>query len=1062
VLLSAFFLLPYGVLAQGTASIVGYIVDSSGASMARVKVHLTEQDTGFTYEALTDSAGAFLFPELPVGNYRLAAETQGFRQYEQKDIRIQVGERKAVKIEMQVGQASEFVTVNAAPPLVNTVSGELSTVVDQQKMQDLPLNGRDPLQLMTLVAGVAPIAGGSQKQAFTYASTFVSSSGGRPNAVNFVLEGGSNNDHFTDVAQPFPNPDALAEFQFKTNNFTAEYGNAQGGVVDAVIRSGTNQFHGSAFEFVRNYDMNATNFFTPGRTDGLKRNQFGFTFGGPVILPRYNGHDKTFFFASFQDTKIRQTPATSTTFSPTQAERNGDFSGLGTPIIDPSTGLQFPGNQIPVSRFSAPAVGLLNYLPAPPAGATVLQYVKPVKTDEFQWIGKLDHSFSDHEKLSASLLFTDQNNLPSLQANNLYTASVAISIVVPTANLNLASTLRPNLINVAHISFSRYDSLYRGAASPTNFNNLGVQQPNLDPVSLGNTTVSNYFSVCNCYFPERVVQNPLQFRDDLSWIKGRHELKFGAEYIWRETNVYSTFNNQGAFTFGGQFSKNNLTDFFLGLPSSYSLQNAFYEARRQNVFAFYLQDNYRVSRRLTVNLGLRYEPFLAPYDRYNNEGVVFTPGHKSQRFPNAPVGMIFPGDPGVNGEGVPNGLSHFTPRIGFAFDPLGNGKMSIRGGYGVFYESQDENVDDGTSQTQPFIEAITITPPKSFAQPFAGQPPFDTTLAGSSRFVFTPPISLFGSFPLDYRVGYVQQWNLSVERQLPAAMLFRVAYAGSKGTHLSLINEKNPGLYSPGATTANINQRRVYGAQFGAIREIDSSGLASYNSLQLTVEKQWRGNFSLLANYSWQKALDDISYMAGSGNTPVFNPFNNRLSWAPSDYSVPQRFVTSALWSLPRLIHSARLVRETLGGWQLNGIVTVASGLPFTVTSGADNSLSSLGLDHADQVLPDASPSGGRTKSDRLHQWFNTAAFRTNAIGTFGNTGRNILRGPGLGNVDASLLKYFSITEKTRLQFRAEAFNLFNRANFNNPTANVSSPTNGQILSAGPARVLQLALKVQF
>jgi len=1048
------------VYCQNVSAIGGLITDPSGASVSSARIHLVEEASGLTYDLVTGTDGSFLFPLLPIGTYVVAVEAAGFRRYEQTGILLQVGERKTLRIELQVGQISESVTVQSQAPIVDTANATLGAVVDEKRMVDLPLNGRDPLQLMALVAGVTPTSSTAIKQAFTYAGTFVSSSGGRGNTVNFMLDGGDNNDSYTNVAQPYPNPDALAEFQFKTNSFSAEYGNATGGVVDAVIRSGTNQLHGTVFEFLRNFDLNATNFFSPGQADGLKRNQYGFTLGGPVVLPHYDGRDKTFFFASFQGTKVRQTPATSSSFSPTSAERVGDFSAISIPLKDPKTGMPFPGNQIPVSRFDPASVALLNLIPAPPPGQSLLFFVKAAKLDEFQWLGKLDQSFGEKERFFLSYVYDNQNNVPSIVGSDPLSATQGPSIVAQLVNLGLTSTLRPNLINVAHANFTRQDSPYRGVNS-VDLPSLGVNEPNLTPGELGTVSVGGFFSVSNCCWPNHVVRNQYQFRDDMSWTRGKHEVRFGFESIRRQTNLFSYYLGGGSFSFAGNFSGSNLADFFLGSPSTYTLESPFSAEPRMTAWNFFIQDNFRVTRKLTLNLGLRWEPYWPWHDVYDKEVADFRPGMQSQRFPNAPLGLVFAGDPGVPWRGSNASPNDWAPRIGLAYDPMGNGNMAIRAAYGVFYEAPNSIIANRFEVSPPFVTNAAINPPYSFSNPFEGQPPFNSQQAGASNFVFRLPV-LTTSYPPVFRIAYVQQWNFTVEHQLPANSLLRVAYAGSKGTHLMIDREGNAAVYAPGATVANTDQRRPYGPTFTSLEYIDSNGDSSYNSMQVTFEKRWGGSFSLLSNYTWQKSIDLQSNTVSPGGEKLFNPFNFAAARGPSDFDRTHRFVTSILYALPSLKDSPPLVRQTLGDWQVNGIVTLATGLPFSVLSGVDNSFSGNGSDHADLVLPNASLPGGRSEGPELNQWFNKAAFTTNAIGTFGNTGRNVLRGPGQANVDASLLKNFPLRERTFLQFRAEFFNLLNRANFSNPNATVTSPLFGRILSAADPRIIQLGLKLQW
>lgn len=1048
--------------AQSYSSLVGYLFDPTGASVVGARVQVQGVDTGLRYEAVTDDTGAFLFPQLPVGRYSLTVEQAGFRRYEQRDIQLRVGERPSLRITLELGELTESVTVQEAPPLVNTANSTLGTVVDRRRIQELPLNGRDPLQLMSLVAGVTPTAGTFIRQAFTYASTFVSSSGGRGNTVNFTLDGGNNNDSYTNVAMPFPNPDALGEFQFKVNSFSAEYGNNSGGAVDAVIRSGTNQLHGSLFHYLRNFNLNATNFFTPGRVDGLKRNQYGFAVGGPVILPKIvNGKDRTFFFTSYQGTKLRVTPPTTVVFSPSEAHRRGDFSSLPAQLVDPDANrAPFPGNQIPVSRFDRASVRLLEWLPTPPPGQTNVFVTRATKMDEYQWIGKLDHSFSDRQKLYASYVLTDQNNIPSLVPNNIFSAVQGVWISAHTANLGLNSIFSPTLLNNVHLSFSRQDSPFRGVSGPDFPTTLGIEQPNINPGTFGSVSVSGFFSAFNGWFPNRVVRNQLQARDSATWITGRHELKFGGEWLHRQKNLNSFFLAAGSFSFGGNFSGSNLSDFFLGRPSSYTLSTNFDEMLRLNQWNFYIQDNFRVSRRLTLNLGLRYEPFLPWFDDFDGQVQLFRPGQQSQRFPNAPRGLVFERDPGVPRGGIDRSLRNFAPRFGFALDPGGDGKMAIRMAYGIFYELPNSIITNRFVSSQPFVNRVDITPPRSFSQPFAGRPPFGAQVPRSSGFVFTTPV-LAASYPHRFHMPYVQQWNLTIERQLPFRSVARAAYAGSKGTHLIVNHEMNPAIYAPGATVATTDQRRIY-QPFASIEFVDSMMSSNYHSLQLTWEKQYSHGLTLLANYTWQKSIDLQSNTVSPGGERLTNPFRHRQSRGPSDYDRTHRFVMSGLWSLPELRAQSAPVRLLVGGWQANAIVTLATGLPFSITSGRDNSLSGVNNDLADQIRPNAYLPEGRPTQERILRYFDTDAFTFNALGTFGNTTRNLMRGPGQANVDFSMFKNFPLREAWRLQFRAEFFNFFNRVNFANPVGNRNSPNFGRILSAGDPRITQLALRLEF
>jgi hypothetical protein len=1044
---------------QAVSGIVGTVKDPSGASIPGARLTAIQESTGLQWETVAATDGAFLFPQLPVGTYRVAVEAAGFQRLEQNNILLRVGERQTLHLALAVGATSASVVVDAAAPLVNTTTATLGTVVDQRRIQELPLNGRNPLQLMTLVAGVSPTSGSAIQQGFTYASTFVSASGGRGNTVSFSLDGGDNNDNYTNVAMPFPHPDALGEFQFKVNSFSAEYGNSAGGAVDAVIRSGSKAFHGSMFEYLRNFNMNGTNFFTPGVSDKLIRNQWGFAIGGPAPIPFLGSRGKTFFFASYQGTKLRQTPANGVSISPTAEQRAGDFSALTTAVRDPLTNTPFANNQIPMSRFDPASVKLLEWLPTPPAGTANVFFARKVALDEFQWIGKLDHAISDRHRFFLSFLFTDSNNIPTFLDKNIFSATQGVSITAYTANTGITSIIRPSLLNDFHLNGVRQDSPYRGQAGP-DFTSLGIKQPNIAPGALGSIGVSGYFTAFNGWFPNLIVRNQVQLRDSLTWIHGKFETKVGGEVIKRQKNMSSAFLSAGQFAFAGLFSGNNLADYFLGKPSAYTIQTPSDEKLRVTQTNFYVQTNYRASGKLTFNLGLRYEPFLQWKDIFRDQVAVFRPGQKSRRFPNAPANMLFGGDPGVPEGGMNSDLKNWAPRFGFAYDPFGKGKLAIRGAYGIFYDLPNAIMTNRFSSMQPFNNRIDITAPASFSDPFAGRPSFESKQPGDPNFLFTPPIA--GQvYPDKFDTPYLQQWNLTLESQLPQNFVARIAYVGSKGSHLMTGREINAAVYGPGATVANTDSRRPYGPTYQSIQVGDFDTNSSYHSLQLTLEKRFSNHFSLLANYTFQKSLDLISNTVGAAQR-IPNPRDYRQNRGPSDFDRTHVFVTSGLWELPRLGQQPAVLRSILGGWQLNGILTLSTGGPFSVVSGRDNSLSGIGGDFADQILPNATLDSGRPVQERLAQYFNTAAFTFNAMGTFGNTSRNILRAPGRANLDASIFKNFHIREQINVQLRGEFFNALNRVNFSGPTSNRNSGNFGKILGAGDPRISQVALRLEF
>ena len=1046
------------LFAQSTGAIVGTISDASGAVVPGAAVKVTNQATSQQTSTLTDSAGRFSFPRLPVGDYRLAAVANGFRQFISQGIRLDADQNRQANITLEVGQAAESVTVTGAVGLVDTVGATLKEVVDQKRITELPLNGRNPLQLQLLIPGAVPSTGAVNLSEENVTSV----NGARGNQNNYMLDGGDNNDPLTNQPAMVPNPDALEEFSILTNNFSAEYGRNVGAVVNAITKSGSNQPHGSLYEFVRNDDFDTRNFFSLVKPK-LRRNQYGGTMGGPVYIPHvYHGVDRTFFFFSFEGVRDREANTFSSLNTPTALERTGNFSQSAKKPTDPLTGQPFPGNIIPATRFDPAAVNFLNALvPLPNVPATG-QYIfnQPQNLNESQILARADHTLNAKQRLSGRI-FYDWNStfftagLPLLHSSsNFHNYNVA---------LNHTYTLTPTLLNTAQFTFGRILG-QRGPepiAGNVTYQSLGVKANSDTPQFAEDFrgSVSGYWNM-NQDNTVDIDRKTFQWTDQLSYTRGAHMLKFGGEVRTTHSDRVTANLTDPQFTFDGSLTKNAFSDFILGLPAKMQQGSLRQNQGRDQAFSLFAQDDYKIRKKLTLSFGLRLEPFFPIYDA-GDQISVFRPGQRSTLYPNAPPGLLYAGDPGVARGGVASQWKNFAPRVGFAWSPSKNSRTSIRGAYGVFWDTPDYYELTGFANTLPFSYQVTVNQPFSFSDPYHGivnpipyKPP--ATQQARQALVYPLDTPIGESVDPNLTNAYVQQWNFNIQQEVVQHIVLTAAYVGSKSTHLPIQRELNPAVYSPTATLANIDARRVYAPYFAGIDSYESTATSSYHALQLSLNKRFSHGYTVLANYTYGKSLD-ISSTDAVANYQ--NTLNQRAEKAPSDYDVRQRFVTSFLWSIPT--PAQRVSGAILGGWQVNGIFTAQTGTPFNVTSGQDRALVGGGAQRPN-VTGDAHLDTGRPTAQLIQQYFNPAVFVLPAVGQFGNLGRNDYYGPGSWNLDASVFRRFKIRERANLQFRVEFFNALNHPNFGNPVANIGAATVGRIQTAGAPRILQFGLKFLF
>jgi outer membrane receptor protein involved in Fe transport len=1042
-------LFPGAAVAQSIAEIRGVVEDESGGVVPGVTVTATNELTGLQRTTVSDSGGRYNFPRLLVGTYRVEAQLEGFRKFASADVRLSADDIRQVNIVMAVGEFSNAVTVSAVTTEVQTVGGTLSAVVDEQRIRELPLDGRNPMQLQLLLPGVVEGTGSNRSAQ----QAPISVHGLRGIANNYMLDGGDNNDPLMGVAAITPNPDALEEFAVQTSNFSAEYGRNMGAAINAVTKSGTNQFNGSGYEFVRNDAFDAKNFFATAKGK-LRRNQFGATLGGPIV------RDRAFFFAAYEGLRERTGVTRSNLIVPTQAERNGDFSQSTQKPRDPVTGQPFPNNQIPAARFDPASVNILQLfvpLPNQPSGAYIFN--APVNTDGTQLMGRVDYSPNAKHRLFGRA-FHDSNKLNN--TGGLPDIRNFIEYETWNAAVNHAWFITRRLVNSVQYTFAqtRFDVGPLPLPDNVSHQSLGIKINRGGHLPDGSEADPLLGFGVTGYFDEGQESHQprdrltYQLKQDLTYSRDQHVLKFGGEY--RRTVGLRTQDAaiDGDFSFNGQYSGNAFADFLLGRVSAMTQGSLRHNDGRTHGVSLYAQDDWQIHPKLTVSAGLRWDPFFAFWD-LDQPQPVFRPGEQSVLFPSAPVGLLYAGDPGIPKGGHAPRWNNYAPRLGIAWSP--DQKTSARIGYGLFYDSSRDF--QGPS-------SLTFTPPYSvtytangvqFSDPYAGlvnpfpyEPP--QTQQERDNYTFFRPVRA-ESVAEDKGGGYSHQWNLNVQREVVGKIVLTGAYVGTKGIKMPLRREINPAIYRPGATLANRQQRRIY-PEFQSITEMDPVGESLYHGLELSANKRFSNGYTIVANYSYGRARDNESSDSGGGQDPL-NVGNN---WGYADTNIKHRLVTSFLWQLPSPAQG--LAKAVLGGWQFNGIVTLSSGLPFTVTSGRDTMLSFI--NSRANLVGDPNLPTDRPRQELIAMYFNPAAFAIPSEGTLGNSVRNFMTGPGFKKADLSLFRSFDLPGDARLQFRAEAFNAFNNVNLNTPVANISSATVGRITTAGPARVMQFGLRMTF
>lgn len=1062
----------------GSAGLYGTVSDPQGSTIPGSRVNLLNLDTQRAELVETNSNGSFIFQFLPVGHYQLTVTKAGFQRYVQSGITLQVNDNPKIDVHLIVGKVESEITVDSAAPLVQTQGADVKMVVDSRRIVDLPLNGRNLSDLALLSPGTVSVSEGDGVKTALGTRQF-SINGARNNETRYTLDGGDNNDTMYNSGMPFPFPDAVQEFSVVTSGKGADVGSSPGGTINIVTRSGTNEFHGDAFWFVRNTIFNANNFFSQ-TGDQLKRNQGGFTVGGPVKK------NKLFLFGGYQRTWVRQTIGSNTAQAMPAAYRRGDFSDLlkgSSPLqlVDPTSNQPYANNQIPASQLSPAMQNVLQYWPEPNSeGLVVVPAI--ASTDIAQYIIRGDYVVNEHHSLFARYLTQRAESPRPLVGKDFATSSNGSQMYTQSATLGWTASITPSLISDAHI-FMNYAPGLRTLDAPwCNIKNFGV---NINPLSteldIGLDGTSG-FDLGSGSRGADFRRASVGFGNTWHWVHGRHNISFGGEMRWSRYNEYNPYHSSGVFKFDGRCTGFDQADAILGCLSQFTQGNGEFEFRRQHYQALFLGDSIRVTQRLTLDAGLRWEPFT-PITDLRNRNVLFDQasyeqGIRSSIWLQSPPGLLYPGDT-YNGTTLPQGISKdswklFAPRVGLAWDPLGDGKFTIRSGVGVYYSLPEIYLLNALSDQAPWGYDQNFQG-GYFDDPYRGREsanvfPLSSTFLTNPNMPFPSPVFAYAqerTFPQ----ATTYAWNLVVEKQIRENWLLHVAYIGNSTSHLVYSSDINAPIYNFDLTqreNQNTMQERRPRQEYERLYILGTGQNANYNGLQVFLQHRFANNFSLTASYTWSKSID---YNSNNGSVEEMNggdsggnPFNPLYFRGRSDFDRTHIFVASFLWEVPGTGDRGSFLSGLTRHWNLTGILTSESGLPFTITASSSQAACNDCSPHADQIGP-LTFDESRSKSQWLAEYFNTANVTGGAPGTFGNIGRNSLSGPGLTNFDFSIYREFPIPlrEAMNLQLRAEAFNIFNHPNFSNPESQYGNSTFGRITSTmGDPRILQFAIKFAF
>ncbi len=1070
------------------SQIAGNVTDPSGEAVVAAQVKMIEVDKDEVHAVATDGAGRYEIGSLPAGVYRLEVSAPGFKTYVQKGITLQVATNPTQNVKLDIGSVSDSILVTGDASMVETKDNSISQVIESQRIVDLPLNGRNPTQLLMLQgAGTqsAPTGSdltGSKNMGGSNASGNFSVAGSQANGVNYLLDGGDNNDAFSNVNLPIPFPDAIQEFNVQTNGLPAQYGLHPGGVVNIVTKSGANAIHGDAFDFLRNGDLNSRQEGTLVR-DTLKRNQFGGTVGGRIIK------DKLFYFGGFQGTRIRSDPASNTAYVPTAATLNGDFSVIDgakanggclstAKALKNPAGVPYPNNQIPVSTFDPAGLKLAStYIPlsSNACGLTYFGYL--ANNPDNQWIGRMDYNVSSKQSLYGRYYIYDYTALSLFNGTDaLTTGTAGNNQRSQTMTFGDTYTFTPTLLNAFHATFDRRRDNRGDAPNLFGPKDLGINMykaiPNYTQVTISGYSGGGFNVGCGTCAPGFFDINTYQMADDLTWVKGKHQIGFGFDLRKDQFNSVNNQQDNGQFTFNGGTTGDGLADLLIGRFSGLTDGNALSDYLRQTVFAAYVQDNIHLTNHMTVNIGVRWEPSNPAYDKQGRGNqfswALFDQNVHSTEYPTAPAGLIFTGDPqNKNGDALTQShLALFSPRIGFVWDPKGDGKQTIRSSFSMMHETTELFYPERWTTNPPYASSLTLSSGQ-FSNPFATYVSPSGALGdpfpGSALF---PVGGTYISIPSNLAPTYVMQWNFSYQRQLANDWMVSATYMGNATRHIWGSTDINYSVYTgPSASTSNTSQRRLtylanpsQGQYYGDIQQTDDGATAEYHGLLLKADHRLAKHFTLLSTFNWSHCISDYDF-GGELAGPLYqNPLNRNAERGACSFDHRLNWTTSMVITSAGIGNT--LTKMITNNWQVSPLFSMLSGVPLVVNDGGkDISLSGQLQDRPNVVLPNSVIPSTRT----IQEWFNPAALAIQPTGTFGNLGRDTIYGPGQINLDMALSRRFDIRERLKLEFRADFFNIMNHGNWSGVGSSTASPaTLGTITSFTSPRYIQMALKLYF
>jgi hypothetical protein len=1063
------------------ASLEGEVHDASGGAIAGAAVEIRNLDTGYKQSQTTSAAGFYKLSLVPIGRYQLSVERNGFARFQQQPVQLNVSQTVRLDVSLALASQRESIVVEGDSALVDTATNTLGKVVTEKEVLDLPLNGRNFTQLGLLQAGVAPLttgiqqSGGSLRNGQGYAVN-----GQRPESNTYRVDGAANVNRMDGgFALRIP-VDAIAEFRILTHTAPPEYGGMSGSTTSVVTRSGTNAVHGSLYEFLRNDVFDSRNFFSE-NVEPLKQNQFGGTAGGPIQ------RDRTFFFGYYEGFRNRQGVTRSAVVG-TAAQRSGNFSGQPQPLIDFSAGgVPFPGGIIPAALLNPVSLGVMQrYIPLGNTSPSIYRTTVVTRNDYDQGGGRIDRRFSDRDQLAFRYSYSQGTNVNpiSIRGSDLPGFPVQDDLATHAVTLSETHLFSPAAVNSFRASYFRHKFFFDQRLNKTSPRDLGFNYDSASSAGQGVPffNINGYSPVGGSIVgPRTSTQNDYELYDALSLTRGKHAVKIGGDARSTRITAFQAIAPNAFFVFTPSFPSNDgFANFLIGRPLVfYQGLGDLSRGLRNWSTGLYAQDEWRATSRLTINYGVRWEvnpPFTEERDRLNT----FVPGQQSTAYPNAPLGVLFPGDKGVAKGLAAVQWTAFMPRVGFAWNPDGQGTLAIRASYGIFYDTMANG--QGTAfqapvSSLPWTQLVQFSGPgTTFLNPYGSQPKPQPNS-------FLRPATVVG-MSKDARPPYAQNWNLSLQRSLGKNYVIEGRYVGTKGTRLPRNIEANPAVWGPGATAQNADRRRIYAncpadgsaCQLVHVALLSNITNSTYHAAQLSLSRRFSYGLGFSASYWFSKTLDYLSAMnlTGAAARPLSgevdiaqNPLNLFAEHGPSLFDARHRFVLSASWEIPAPKPLRGAGRVLLAGWQLNGIATNSSGTPFTVFDSANVAgqashppVSGFAGSRPDVI---SDPNNG---SHTVEQWISRPSFRrlnpATEAGNFGSAGRNIARAPGIANVDLSLLKSCPFGEKRRLQFRVECFNLANHANFGLPVTDLASPSFGRILEAAPPRLVQFGLKFLF